>query len=32
MKITGYNNNNKPCFWLDSIVDGQQYLAEKTIF
>ena len=32
MKITGYNNNNKPCLWLDSIVDGQQFLAEKQYF
>jgi hypothetical protein len=32
MKITGYNNNNKPCLWLDSIADGQQYLAEKQYF
>lgn len=30
MKITGYNNNNKPCFWLDSIADGKSYLKEKS--
>ena len=29
MKITGYNNNNKPCFWLDSIADGKTYLKEN---
>ena len=29
MRITGYNNNNKPCLWIKSIVDGQQYLAEE---
>ena len=29
MKITGYTQNNKPCLWIKSIVDGQQYLAEK---
>lgn len=30
MKITGYNNNNKPCFWLDSIADGKNYLKENS--
>ena len=29
MKITGYNNNNKPCFWLDSIAEGKAYLKEN---
>ncbi len=29
MKITGYTQNNKPCLWIKSIVDGQQYLAEE---
>lgn len=31
MEITGYNNNNKPCFWLDSIADGKSYLKEKVM-
>lgn len=30
MKITGYNNNNKPCFWLDNIADGKSYLEENS--
>ena len=29
MKITGYNNNNKPCLWLDSIADAKSYLKEN---
>lgn len=32
MRITGYNNKNKPCLWIKSIADGQQFLAEKQYF